>query len=600
MINPISNQLDHYTSYYFDENGNFILNMKGIRESSNPNEIFKYTKKDIKEYYSVNRDNFRLEIIEESRTKRYFVINETENLLFIPITNQEKNVVTYTCSELDNYKILKQHSFCRNIIKNKIYIQRTSDKKLMHQIVFGQKAPKGKVIDHINSNGLDNRKVNIRIVDYSENSYNQKPNINNSSGGLIGVSWNKAKNKWRSRINVQGKEVHLGLFDDEVEAAKIRDIYTLTHGLKARLNQIDGKNILSKEEIDDVLKNPEKYIKTEKKRELPRYIKKTKIGYRFIREFTEYFDTEEKGDIVLEQFKVNFPEIKALKNARIKFNENKKNWELKIRFDKSYKELNSAIKDLDILKKFIFNLDEKEKEELENNIEEHRNEQGIAILKTYNGKTKTYVDIKVDDDDWKEFIHYKWYIDGDGYPASGKLNDCLHRIIFKKHFSDLYNNRDNQTIDHIDQEKIDARKLKLKLATPSQQALNKTLTRKSQISYPGVYLYEYGKYYAKCQNVESKKFEYIEDAVRAHNAMMEDIDPNYKKQEVPDTKTTAKDIYGNPDQELINSIKTILEMKVVFRINFLETYNYIKEMRARDLEKYKEHARRLCNKVLQN
>lgn len=81
-------------------------------------------------------------------------------------------------------------------------------------------------IDHINGNKLDNRKSNLRIVTPKQNSMN-KSSAKNSSSKYIGVYYEN--NKWRARINVNGKNMHLGCFENEIDAAKARDVATKKH-----------------------------------------------------------------------------------------------------------------------------------------------------------------------------------------------------------------------------------------------------------------------------------------------------------------------------------------------------------------------------------
>lgn len=74
-------------------------------------------------------------------------------------------------------------------------------------------------IDHINGNGLDNRRYNLRICTHKENLSNQKPQIGKSSK-YKGVYWHKGIKRWFSRIKVNGITVFLGSFIDEKAAAR--------------------------------------------------------------------------------------------------------------------------------------------------------------------------------------------------------------------------------------------------------------------------------------------------------------------------------------------------------------------------------------------
>ena len=73
------------------------------------------------------------------------------------------------------------------------------------------------VIDHINGNGFDNRLQNLREVTQKQNCENQKIHKNNTSGHP-GVDWSKAANKWRAKITLNYKTIHIGLFENKDQA----------------------------------------------------------------------------------------------------------------------------------------------------------------------------------------------------------------------------------------------------------------------------------------------------------------------------------------------------------------------------------------------
>lgn len=79
----------------------------------------------------------------------------------------------------------------------------------------------GEIVDHINHNKSDNRKVNLRIVSRSQNTINRKLPTNNTSG-ICGVRWHKRDKQWQSDITFQGKRYYLGMFDDYDDAVKAR------------------------------------------------------------------------------------------------------------------------------------------------------------------------------------------------------------------------------------------------------------------------------------------------------------------------------------------------------------------------------------------
>lgn len=124
----------------------------------------------------------------------------------------------------EDYEELNKHKWYAYKCANTFYAQRTLTIGVgkyrtvrMHSIVM--KTPKRMETDHINGNGLDNRRENLRVCTRSENLMNQKRGINNTSG-YKGVSWHKGTEKWQSKIAAKGKRIYLGLFKEKEEAHK--------------------------------------------------------------------------------------------------------------------------------------------------------------------------------------------------------------------------------------------------------------------------------------------------------------------------------------------------------------------------------------------
>ena len=76
-------------------------------------------------------------------------------------------------------------------------------------------------IDHINGIRTDNRIENLRVVTPQENMRNRAMNRNNTSG-TCGVSWCKSQKKWRVKITVDDRMIHLGYFQSIDEAKTVR------------------------------------------------------------------------------------------------------------------------------------------------------------------------------------------------------------------------------------------------------------------------------------------------------------------------------------------------------------------------------------------
>jgi len=133
------------------------------------------------------------------------------------------------------------HSFRRGPEETKnIYLHR-----MLLQLPAGRERLE---VDHINGNGLDNRKANLRICSRSENMMNQRPRHGLSSS-YKGVWWHKRAEKWYSGIMVGKKNFHIGCFIEEEEAARAYNVAAQEHfGDFARLNIVPGDLTLGQPE----------------------------------------------------------------------------------------------------------------------------------------------------------------------------------------------------------------------------------------------------------------------------------------------------------------------------------------------------------------
>jgi hypothetical protein len=94
----------------------------------------------------------------------------------------------------------------------------------MHRMITD--CPKGLMVDHINKNSLDNRKLNLRVCTHRQNVCNKKPLISKrSKSKYLGVDLNRSGNRWVARIGVNSKKIHLGTFLTEDDAALIYDMH---------------------------------------------------------------------------------------------------------------------------------------------------------------------------------------------------------------------------------------------------------------------------------------------------------------------------------------------------------------------------------------
>lgn len=161
--------------------------------------------------------------------------NEREKVRMkeIPLT---KGKVTLVDDE--DYSFLNQFSWHARPHRSTFYAIRWNGEnrtrtRMHHLILF---VPPELQIDHIDGNGLNNQRSNLRYATSQENSRNQKGHFDRLSS-YKGVSWSGGK--WRVRICVDGRNIYLGRFKSEEKAALAYNNAALLHfGQFARLNVV--------------------------------------------------------------------------------------------------------------------------------------------------------------------------------------------------------------------------------------------------------------------------------------------------------------------------------------------------------------------------
>jgi hypothetical protein len=114
----------------------------------------------------------------------------------------------------------KWHAFrgSRNATFYAVRTEKTAGKKRtvwMHREIAG--TPAGMVTDHIDGNGLNNQRANLRAVSHTQNMVNNSRHVIGSSR-YRGVSWHKRQRVWIAQITVSRKNIYIGKFSTE-EAA---------------------------------------------------------------------------------------------------------------------------------------------------------------------------------------------------------------------------------------------------------------------------------------------------------------------------------------------------------------------------------------------
>lgn len=92
----------------------------------------------------------------------------------------------------------------------------------MHRLIMN--APLGVIVDHINGNGLDNRRENLRLCTNAQNLMNRGAQRNNTTG-YKGVTWDRREKvkKYCAQIKFHKKTLRLGYFKTPEEAARVYD-----------------------------------------------------------------------------------------------------------------------------------------------------------------------------------------------------------------------------------------------------------------------------------------------------------------------------------------------------------------------------------------
>ena len=94
---------------------------------------------------------------------------------------------------------------------------------------------KGKHIDHINGNPLDNRRENLRLVPPEVNAWNRTGLSANNASGYMGVSWDEKRQKWKAMLGYTCKETKkrkkkfLGRYDDKEVAREVIDRWVIAN-----------------------------------------------------------------------------------------------------------------------------------------------------------------------------------------------------------------------------------------------------------------------------------------------------------------------------------------------------------------------------------
>lgn len=119
----------------------------------------------------------------------------------------------------EDYERVNQYKWTLNKQKHTSYAKTRIDNKViyMHRLIMNEPNMK---VDHIDCNGLNNQKDNLRLATNSQNSSNKSGLNKNNTSGYRGVRWRKDRNKWSAEITYNKQKIALGHYTDIKEAAR--------------------------------------------------------------------------------------------------------------------------------------------------------------------------------------------------------------------------------------------------------------------------------------------------------------------------------------------------------------------------------------------
>lgn len=173
-----------------------------------------------KHYSQLRRYGKIFKYSSRDKTNHIEILEDHAEIFLIDKNNEICAKALIDLDDVDKVKNIKWH---RSDLQRSTYycISNNSEWRRIHRLIMGV-TDKDIVVDHINHNGLDNRKSSLRICTSGQNTCNCLTSKNNKSGHK-GVYWSKERKKWCAQISINNKTKGLGRYDTIEEAIEARE-----------------------------------------------------------------------------------------------------------------------------------------------------------------------------------------------------------------------------------------------------------------------------------------------------------------------------------------------------------------------------------------
>jgi hypothetical protein len=149
----------------------------------------------------------------------------------VPLRDREGSVLAYATIDAGDSATISCHRWSLGREHGYAYRQSKDEGRIyLHRAILGLTKGDPREGDHIDGNRLDCRRSNLRIVTRAQNGQNLHRHTERSEASVFrGVSWSRAASKWRAHVVVNYQQHHLGLFESEIEAARVAEEFRRKH-----------------------------------------------------------------------------------------------------------------------------------------------------------------------------------------------------------------------------------------------------------------------------------------------------------------------------------------------------------------------------------